>query len=130
MKKALALSSLEIYFLNILTNFRDLKHQSARKLNPKFILFYLFIFFFRKGILQKKWISFYKLNLFFMTNLIFPLLPFMLNFFHFFSIFLVQETVSKRKTGRINLINTWLILISNLLKYFTALLRETTYLKD
>ena len=130
MKKALALSSLEIYFLNILTNFRDLKHQSARKLNPKFILFYLFIFFFRKGILQKKWISFYKLNLFFMTNLIFPLLPFMLNFFHSSSIFLVQETVSKRKTGRINLINTWLILISNLLKYFTALLHETTYLKD
>ena len=40
-----------------------------------------------------------------MTNLIFPLLSFMLKFFHTSSTFLVQETASQKKTGRINLIN-------------------------
>ena len=51
-------------------------------------------------------------------------------FFHSSSTFLVQETASKKKkkkkkkTGRNSLINIRLILISNLLKYFTALLHE------
>ena len=48
--------------------------------------------------------------------------------FHFFSFkFNVLGTASKKKkkkTGRISLINIRLILISNLLKYFTALLRK------
>ena len=44
--------------------------------------------------------------------------------------FLVQETAPQKTTGRINLINTWLILIPSLLKYFTAFLHETTYPKD
>ena len=65
-------------------------------------------FFFRKGILQIKWVSFYNLNVFFMTNLICPLLSFMFNFIHSSSTFLVQETASKKKTGRIILIHTWL----------------------
>ena len=46
-----------------------------------------------------------------MTNLICQLLPFMFNFIHSSSTFLVQETASKKKTGRINLINTWLALL-------------------
>ena len=63
------------------------------------------------GILQIKWVFFYNLNVFFMTNLICPLLSFMFNFIHSSSTFLVQETASKKKTGRINLINTWLALL-------------------
>ena len=46
-----------------------------------------------------------------MTNLIFPLLSFMFNFIHSNSTFLVQETASKKKTGRINLRNTRLALL-------------------
>ena len=42
---------------------------------------------------------------------------------------LVQETASKMKNGRSNLINTKLILIWNLLKYFMQLLHKKTYLK-
>ena len=45
-----------------------------------------------------------------MTNLIRPLSSFMFNFIHLWSTFLVQETVSKKKTCRINLINMWLAL--------------------
>ena len=45
-----------------------------------------------------------------MTNLICPLLSFMFNFIHSSSTFLVQETASKVKTGRINLINKLLAL--------------------
>ena len=41
-----------------------------------------------------------------------------------------QETASKKEDWRINLINTWPILISSLLKYFTVLLHEATYLKE
>ena len=58
-------------------------------------------------------------------------------YYHSFSIFFIQVQRSwykkqpkKKKTGRISLINIRLILISNLLKYFTALLHETTYLTD
>ena len=66
-----------------------------------------------------------------MANLICTLLPFMFNVFHSSSTFLVQEAASKKKkTRRINLINMWLVLISSLLKYFTALFYETTYFKD
>ena len=36
-------------------------------------------FFLRKGIFQIKWVSFYTLNVFFMTNIICPLLSFMFN---------------------------------------------------
>ena len=156
MKEAVTLSSLIIYFLNILTNLRNKVLKSAWKLNPNF---------FRKGILQMKsfhkcyvrndvlrkfskftgkqhlckslffnkvavWgmcfpVSFAKFlrtpllqnvfgwmfligheNVIFMTNLIFPLSPFMINFFHSCSTFLIQETASKKKIGRINLINT------------------------
>ena len=68
-------------------------------------------FFFRKEILQIKWVSFYSLNVFFMTNLICPLLSFMFNFIHSSLTFLVQETASKKKTGRINLINMWRALL-------------------
>ena len=89
LKEALSLSSLVIYFFNILTNFRHVALQSARKLNPNC--------FFRKNILQIKWVSFYNLNVIFMTNLIFPLLSFMFNFFHSCSTFLVQERASKRR---------------------------------
>ena len=63
-------------------------------------------FFCRKGISQIKWVSFCNLNVFVMTNLICPLLSFMFSFIHSCSTFLVQETASKKKTGRINLINT------------------------
>ena len=72
LKKALTLSFLVIYSLNILTNFsRYIVFQSAsRKLNPKF---------FRKWILWIKWVSFNNLNVIFMTNIVFPLLSFMLN---------------------------------------------------
>ena len=51
-----------------------------------------------------------------MTNLIYPLLSFMFNFVHSSSTFLVQETASKKKTGRINLINTWLALLQHISK--------------
>ena len=71
---------------------------------------------------QIKWVSFYNLNVFSMTNLICPLLSCMFNFIRSSSTFLVQETASKKKTDIINLINTWLILISCLLKYSVALL--------
>ena len=55
----------------------------------------------------------------------------MFNFFHSCPTFLVLETASKKKTGRINLTNcVAIILIPNLLKYFTALFHEKTYLKD
>ena len=46
--------------------------------------------FFRKGILQIKWVSFYNLNFIFKTNLIFLLLSFMFNFFHPCSTYSVQ----------------------------------------
>ena len=68
-------------------------------------------FFLEKEFLQIKWVSFYNLDVFFMSNLICPLLSFMFNFIHSSSTFLVQEAVSKKKTGRINLINTWLALL-------------------
>ena len=68
-------------------------------------------FFLEKEFLQIKWVSFYNLDVFFMSNLICPLLSFMFNFIHSSSTFLVQETASKKKTGRINLINTWLALL-------------------
>ena len=42
---------------------------------------------------------------------------------------LVQETASKKKTSRSNLINTKVILIWNLLKYLMQLLHKKTYLK-
>ena len=42
-----------------------------------------------------------------MNNLIFPLFSLMFNFFQSCSIFLVQESVSKEKAGRINLINKY-----------------------
>ena len=71
---------------------------------------------------QIKWVSFYNLNVFSRTNLICPLLSCMFNFIRSSSTFLVQETASKKKTDIINLINTWLILISCLLKYSVALL--------
>ena len=46
-----------------------------------------------------------------MTNLICPLLSFMLNFIHSCSTYLVQKTESEKKIGRINLIITWLALL-------------------
>ena len=46
---------------------------------------------------QIKWVSFYNLSVFSMTNLICPLLSCMLNFIHSRSTFLVQETASKKK---------------------------------
>ena len=61
---------------------------SSRKLNPNF---------FRKVNLQIKWVSFYNLNVFFMTNLICLLLSFMFNFIHSSSTFMVQEAASKKK---------------------------------
>ena len=39
-------------------------------------------------------------------------------YFHSYSILLLQETVSKKNTGRIDMINVYLILISNLLNIF------------
>ena len=45
-------------------------------------------------------------------------------YFHSYSILLLQETVSKKNAGRIDMINAYLILISNLLKYFLALLHQ------
>ena len=42
-----------------------------------------------------------------MTNLVCPLLSFMFNLNYSSSTFLVQETASEKKTGRINLTNTW-----------------------
>ena len=79
-----------------MTNFRHIVPQSAMKLIPNL---------FRRGILQIKWVSFYNLNVFFLTNLTFPILSFMFNFLNSCSTFLVQETASKNKTGRSNLIN-------------------------
>ena len=115
MEEALTLSSLVIYFLNILTNFRHIVLQSARKLNSQV---------FQERNFANKMVSFHNLNVIFVTNLIFPLLSSMFNFFHSCSTFLVQETASKKKTGRIDLINTLLMLISKLLKIFTAPLQE------
>ena len=46
-----------------------------------------------------------------MTSLICLLLSLMFNFVHLNSTFLVQETASKKRTGRINLTNTWLALL-------------------
>ena len=64
-----------------------------------------------------------------MTNLICPLLSFMFNFIHSSSTFLVQETASKKKTGRINLIKY--VANFNYQAYSNStLLHETTYLKD
>ena len=51
-----------------------------------------------------------------MTIPICPLLPFMFNFVHSSSTFLVQETASEKKTGRINLINKWLALLQHISK--------------
>ena len=62
LKEALTLSSLIISILNILTNFRHIILRCARKLNPSFT----------KWILQIKCVSFYNLNVIFLTNLIFP----------------------------------------------------------
>ena len=42
-----------------------------------------------------------------MANVTFPLLSLMFNFFQSCSIFLVQESVSKKKAGRINVINKY-----------------------
>ena len=81
------------------TNFRHIILQSATKFNPIF--------------LEMKLVSLYNLNVFFMTILICLLLPFMFNFIHSSSTFLVHETASKMRTGRINLINTWLALSIN-----------------
>ena len=64
LKEALTLRSLVIYLLNILFSLREGWMQSS----------------FRKGILQIKWLSFCILNVFFMDNLIFPLLSFIFNF--------------------------------------------------
>ena len=64
-----------------------------------------------------------------MTSLICLLLPFMFNIRHSDSTFLVQETSSKKKTGRINLIKY--VTNSNYQAYSDpTLLHETTYLKD
>ena len=49
------------------------------------------------GILQIKWVFFYNLNVFFMTNLICSLLSFMFKFIHSCSTFLVQEQPQKRR---------------------------------
>ena len=49
------------------------------------------------GIFQIKWVSFYNLNVFSMTNLICPLLSFIFNFIHSCSTFLVQEQRQKRR---------------------------------
>ena len=48
------------------------------------------------GILQIKWVS-YNLIVFFMTNLVCPLLSFIFNFIHSCSTFLVQEQPRKRR---------------------------------
>ena len=61
-----------------------------------------------------------------MTNLFFPLLSFMFNFANI----LGTRAVPKKYTGTINLINNQLVPIPNLVKYFTALLPEKTFLKD
>ena len=54
-------------------------------------------FFLRKGIFQIKWVSFYTLNVFFMTNIICPLLSFMFNIIYSWSTSLVQEQSQKRR---------------------------------
>ena len=79
------------------TNFRHIILQSATEFNPIF--------------LEMKLVSLYNLNVFFMTNLICLLLSFRFNFIYSSSTFLLRETASKMRTGRINLINTWLALL-------------------
>ena len=64
-------------------------------------------FFLEKEFLQIKWVSFYNLDVFFMSNLI----VIHVQLYSFKFNVLVQETASKKKTGSINLINTWLALL-------------------
>ena len=47
------------------------------------------------GSLQIKWVSFYNLKVFFMANLICPLLSFMLNYIHSFSTFWYKNSLKK-----------------------------------
>ena len=87
------------------TNFRHILLQSARKLNPNLPIL------FRWGILQIKWVSFYSLNVFFMTNLICPLLSFMFNFIHSSATFWYKKQPQKRRLVELILTNTWLALL-------------------
>ena len=105
LKEALTITFLVICFLNILTNFKHIVLQSARKLNR---------IFFRKGILQIKWVS-YNLTSFSWSILF--IIHDQLFSFKFNVLRTRNRTALKKKTGRINLINTWLIITSSLLKY-------------
>ena len=120
MKEALTLSSLIIYILNILKNFRHIILQSARKFNPPF----------RKGILQIKWVSFYNLNVIFMTSLIFPFI-----FIHVQLFSVVFNILGTRNSLKKEDWQNWsnkCVANSNikLTQILTALLHERAYLKD
>ena len=105
LKEALTITFLVICFLNILTNFKHIVLQSARKLNR---------IFFRKGILQIKWVSHNLMS--FSWSILF-IIHDQLFSFKFNVLRTRNRTALKKKTGRINLINTWLIITSSLLKY-------------
>ena len=64
-----------------------------------------------------------------MINLIFSLLSFMFNFFVYVQRCWYKKQ-SLKKTGKISRTDTWLILKSNLLKYFNAPLHEKDYLTE
>ena len=54
-------------------------------------------FFLEKEFLQIKWVSFYNLDVFFMSNLICPLLSFMFNFIHSNSTSWYKKQPQKRR---------------------------------
>ena len=120
MKEALTLSSLIIYILNILTNFRHIILQSARKLNPPF----------RKRILQTKWVSFSNLNVIFMTNLVFPFIAIHFQLFSLMFNILGTRNILKKEDWQ-NWSNKY-VATSNtkLTQILTALLHEKAYPKD
>ena len=93
LEEALTLSSLVIYFLNIFTNFRDIVLQSARKLNPNFFQIKNF---------ANKIDIFLQFKRHFHEQSNFSVIAILVQLFHSWSTFLVQEAATKKETGSSN----------------------------
>ena len=87
---------------NILKNFRDTVLHSARKLNANF---------FRKGIFGNKMGILLQFKCLFHEQSYSSIIVIHVQLYSFKFSVLVQETGPKKKTGNINLINTWLALL-------------------
>ena len=87
---------------NILKNFRHAILHSARKLNANF---------FRKGIFGNKMGILLQFKRLFHEQSYLSIIVIHVQLYSFKFSVLVQETGSKKKTGNINLINTWLALL-------------------